>query len=161
MNIPSGKQIVSKLNIREIDAKTMLSDLLRKKFNGYICITVNGSAGFEDGILILELGAIKGCHYKLLQNNKNYYAESALKLFLNSYGAEFGTIDVYGLTKEQVDLILTFNEKVKIKDITDINSIADLFVSHYNSDLTLNKDVKKSVSKYDLLKSIGLGNTGL
>ena len=34
MNIPSGKQIINKLKVNEIDPKNMLNDLIVKQFNG-------------------------------------------------------------------------------------------------------------------------------
>jgi len=159
VNIPSGKQIVTKLTIKDINAKSMLKDLLAKKFNGYITITINEKFGFEDGIIIVSQGFIKGAHYLLLKENKDIFGEDAFRLSLNAFAAKNGTVDVYQITREQVDLMLTFNEKTKIPEIADITKIDSLFPKSYNPEFVARfSDQKQESSKFELLKRIGLGN---
>lgn len=159
MNIPSGKQLATKLTLKDINAKNMIVDLISKKFNGYVSITITENFGFEDGLLIFSQGNISGAHYVLLHENKEIFGEDALKLFFNALGANFGTLDVYQLTKEQVELMLTFNEKTKINNIFDMKKIDSLFVKNYNADAVAKYSTQiQESSKFDLFKKIGLGN---
>jgi hypothetical protein len=159
MNIPSGKQIISKLETKDLNSKNMIRDLMNKKFSGYITVTINQQFGFEDGLLIFSNGIIKGAHYVLLKENNEIFGEDAIKLILNALGAKYGTLDVYQLTKEQVELMLTFNEKTKVTDIADISKIEQFFVNDYNTNITAKySSQKQEDSKYDIFKKIGLGN---
>jgi len=158
MNIPSGKQVVSELATSGVDPKKMLGDLMKKNFNGYVSVTCKERFGFEDGFVILENGVIKGSYYKMLKNQKDAFGKDALALLLNAFGSGFGTIDIFMLTKEQVDLMLTFNEKVKF-EASDLSKIKDLFKNKYDPNLLGNYiEVQETTSKYDLFKKIGLGN---
>ena len=156
MNIPVGENVVSGLPVKEIDPKEMLSDLISKSFNGYVAITIFTDKGYEDGIIIFESGSIVGSYYKHLVLEKEFFGMNGLKYVLNMFGAEYGVIDVFKLSKEQVELLLTFNERVKTKSIKNLSDIKDFFVSKYNPNLFEEKT--EEVSKYDLFKKIGLGS---
>ncbi len=162
MNIPSGKQIVKNLTLKKLDYANMLSDLIQKKFNGYICLTVNDKYGFEDCIFVFEDGIIKGSYVKFLNYEKEAFGDSAVSIFLNNLKLELGNIDVFSLTKEQTELILTFNEKVKTTLIPDTKSLNKFVSSSYKENF-MSKVMKQSSgdTKYDLFKQIGLGNLNI
>ena len=157
MNIPVGSLVVGKLSSKSIDAKKMLQDLINKSFNGYISITTLEENGFEDGMIVFEDGIIKGASHNFLFKNKSKFGQDALSFILNIFASNYGTIDIFKLTKEQVELILTFNEQIKTQTIKNLSNINNLFKTKYDSSL-LGIKQNDEKSKYDLFKQIGLGN---
>ena len=158
MNIPTGKPLIKQVSLKKLNYLNMLSDLLTKKFNGYICLTIKDKFGYEDTFIVLEDGIIQGAYHKFLDFNKETFGDNAIKLFMSSFSAKFGTLDVYTLTKEQSELILTFNEKIKnvpIKDIKILNQYCD---SKYREEIINITNQGNDDTKYDLFKRIGLGN---
>lgn len=162
MNIPSGKQIVKNLSLKKLDYASMLADLIQKKFNGYICLTVNDKYGFEDSLFVFEDGIIKGSHQNFLNYEKEVFGDEAIYFFINNLKLEFGNIDVFSLTKEQTELILTFNEKMKTSPIADTKSLNKFASSSYKENF-MSKVMKHGSedTKYDLFKQIGLGNLNI
>lgn len=154
MNIPQGKSIIKNTSTLKLNYESMLNDLILKKFNGYVCLTVKDKLGFEDGFLVFQEGNIKGGFYKLLDKNKDYYSENAIKFFMSSIKNP-GAIDVYSLTKEQTELLLTFNEKIRNKPINSIKYLKEFSTNNNKEELFVEE---KEENKYDLFKKIGLGN---
>ncbi len=162
MNIPSGKQIVKNVALKKLDYANMLSDLIQKRFNGYLCLTINDKYNFEDSLLVFEDGAIKGAYSKFLNYEKEAFGDSAISIFLNNLKLEIGNIDVFSLTKEQTELILTFNEKMKTTPINDTKSLNKFVNSSYKENF-MSKFMKQGSedTKYSLFKQIGLGNLNI
>lgn len=158
MNIPTGKPLVKQVSLKKLNYNNMLSDLFVKKFNGYICLTIKDKYGFEDSFIVLEDGIVQGAYHKFLNYGKENFGDNALKLFMSSFNSSLGTLDVYSLTKEQAELILTFNEKIKNTPIKDIKTLNQYNNPKYKSDIIGTLDQNTSDNKYDLFKQIGLGN---
>jgi hypothetical protein len=154
MNIPEGKPIVKNLSTLKLNYESMLNDLFLKKFSGYVCLTINQNKGYEDGFIVFQDGILQGAYYTLLDKNKEYYSEKALAFFMKGIKI-LGNLDIYSLTKEQVELLLTFNEKIRNKPINSIKYLNDFSNNNITEELFVEE---KDENKYDLFKKIGLGN---
>ena len=161
MNIPTGKPVIKLLTLKNLNHNNMLLDLIKKKFNGYVCITVKDKYGYEDSFIVFEDGFIKGAYHRFLDKSKDSFGDNALKLFMSSFSSKLGTIDVYSLTKEQAELILTFNEKIKNKPTNDIKFLNQFNNFKYKEEILGNSSENKKETKYDLFKRIGLGNVNI
>ena len=160
MNIPSGEEVVKNLEVKGIKTSSMIKDLNNKKFNGYVSITIREKFGFEDGVIIFKDGEISGSYYNFLLKNKELYGKDAFTFVMNAFGAEFGSLDVNKLSKEQVELMLTFNEKSKFE--LKLKDLQKKIKTKYDENLVSQEigiDVKDE--KYELFKKIGLGNLGI
>jgi hypothetical protein len=155
MNIPQGKPIIKNVSTLKLNYESMLNDLIIKKFNGYVCLTLNDKLGYEDGFIVFQNGIILGAYYNLLDKNKEFYSENAIRFFVKGLKSNFGALDVYTLTKEQTELLLTFNEKIRNKPINSIKYLNEFTPNNSNEELFVEE---KEENKYDLFKKIGLGN---
>lgn len=160
MNIPTGKPIIKNVALKNLNYSSMLSDLMAKKFNGYVCLSVKDKFGYEDSFLVLEEGIVKGAYHTFLDMQKDSFGDNAIKLFMSTILSKIGTLDVYSLTKEQAELILTFNEKIKNNPIKDIKYLNQFANSKYKNEI-ININETQEETKYDLFKKIGLGNISI
>jgi len=160
MNIPTGKQVIKGVPLKNLKYENMLLDLCSKNFNGYICLTAKDNAGYEDSFIVFEDGKIMGAYHNFLDKKKDSFGEDALKRFMSSFDSSFGVIDVYALTKEQAELILTFNEKLRISPTKDIKYLNQLKNPKYREEVFGDKNTNE-ITKYDLFKRIGLGNISI
>ena len=158
MNIPTGKPLIKQISLKKLNYNNMLFDLFSKKFNGYICLTIKDKYGYEDSFIVMEDGLIQGAYHKFLNQNKETFGDKAIKLFVNSLNSNLGSLDVYSLTKEQTELILTFNEKIKHNPIKDIKTLNQYNDPKYKDEIIENYEKNTNDNKYDLFKKIGLGN---
>ncbi|PIU22642.1 MAG: hypothetical protein COT14_00055 [Candidatus Diapherotrites archaeon CG08_land_8_20_14_0_20_30_16] len=160
MNIPTGKPIIKNVALKNLNCQNMISDLSAKKFNGYICITIKDKFGYEDSFLVFQDGIIKGAYHTFLDKNKENFGDNAMKLFMSTLVVQFGTLDVYALTKEQTELILTFNEKIKTTPIKEYKYLSQFVTPKYREEI-IGTTEGENESKYDLFKKIGLGNINI
>jgi hypothetical protein len=158
MNIPTGKPIIKGLALKNLNYQNMIQDLITKRFNGYICLTAKDQFGYEDTFIVFEDGIISGAYHNFLDKVKENFGDIAIKLFMSAFTAKFGTLDVYALTKEQVELILTFNEKIKNMPVKDIKYLNQFVNSKYREEIIGSNASNVEETKYDLFKKIGLGN---
>lgn len=154
MNIPEGTPIAKNLSTLKLNSESMLNDLFLKKFSGYVCLTINQNKSYEDGFIVFQDGILKGSYYTFLEKNKDYYGDNALAFFMRGIKV-LGTLDIYSLTKEQVELLLTFNEKIRIKPINSIKYLNDFTNNNITEELVVKE---KEENKFDLFKKIGLKN---
>ncbi len=157
MNITQGVPVSKNLNLKKVNYEVMFTDLFNKKFYGYICLTTFDNLGYDDDIIILQNGFIVGAYHQSLNQKKEFFGDNAIPLFFNNLTNEYGCLDIFSLTKEQTELILTFNEKMKNKPIKDIKYLNQFMNNKYKEQIFNNKPIKEE-SKYDLFKKIGLGN---
>lgn len=154
MNIPAGTKIAYNMKTNELNAQKMIGDLQKKQFSGYITITVKEKFGFEDGIIVIKKGLISGSYYNIISVNHDIYSKDALSLIGNAFGSSSGAVDIYQLSNEQVDLMLTFNEKIRIDNSDGFYQLIAQKYDFTKVQKYLKND--KESSKYDLLKKIGL-----
>jgi len=157
MNIPTGKPVIKGMALKSLNYQNMIQDLITKRFNGYVCLTVQDKFGYEDSFIVFEDGIISGAFHSFLDKSKEDFGDIAIKLFMSCFASGIGTLDVFALTKEQAELILTFNEKIKTNPIKEVKYLNQFVNSKYReSFFDSNNNVE--TNKYDLFKSIGLGN---
>ncbi len=111
INLPAGTVVKTGVDAVTIDFKALLRELKEKLFNGYLCITVQGSRGLEDGALVFDSGKIVAAFYEYLKSSKDLSGDQAFVRVLNASLANTGLIDIYQLSNDQVQLILAFNEE--------------------------------------------------
>jgi len=162
MNIPTGERVAENISVAKVDVRKVISDLESKKFSGYISVTNNNGFGFEDGVLLLKQGNVIGSVHAFLSFDKSIYGDESAALFFNSFASKFGCFDVFKLTSEQMELIITFNDKILFKSQNN-QKLFDNYVKEYKTSL-VERYIDKSSGgkdKYGLLKEIGLGNIGI
>ncbi len=111
MNLPSGTPVKTGIDVASVDFPALLSELLKKSFSGYLCMTIQGTGGIEEGTVLFDGKKIAGSFYEYFKYNKVLMGKDAWARVLNAAGAQHGVIDIYQLSTEQVELILAFNEQ--------------------------------------------------
>ena len=161
MNIPIGKLEIEQKSFAEEKPFDKLTNMVNTGFNGYIVSTIEGITGLEEGLLMVRDKEIVGAIFDALRVNKQLYGVKALRLVLNLLKAKKGVFDVNSLSKQQIDLIIAFNEKVHLSKTIDATLLAKLEPESYVKDLVskeLAVDLTAVDTKYNLLKRIGLGS---
>ena len=110
MNLPSGKTLKTNLDTASPDLVALIDELRRKRFCGYLAITIKGQAGVEEGTVLIDTGKIVGTTYEYYAFNKELAGERAFQRVLNAASNKTGIIDVIELTVEQIHLGLAFHE---------------------------------------------------
>lgn len=157
VSLPAGVVIKTAIDVAAVDFFSLLNELKAKSFNGYICITVQGSGGIEDGTLVFDTGKIVAAFYDYLRYDKKLVGDAAMARVFNASAAKTGVIDIYQLTNEQVQLILAFNENAICipgeRDIARFKS--QQFSAEYEKQI---EAMEPQGSKSDLLKKYKLGD---
>ena len=156
MGIAAGAMIETSKNLKDVEAKNYLLKLMNKKFDGYICTTVRGINGIEEGLVLLEKGKITLSSYEYFWYDKKVVAEDALKRSLNSFNAPLGVMDVFSLTPQQVKLVKTLKEDcvLEIPVTKDKLKIPSAFSYEYEKKLG-GKEVQE-ITREELLERYGL-----
>ncbi len=160
MNIPVGEIIEENVPLKETNLSAKISLLMRESFTGYIVLTSEGQNGVEEGLMIIEGGKAIGAIYEYLSFNKAVFGGTALGLLLNSGLATFGVMDVAKLSRQQVELIVAFNDKIEMDAHLSILDLEKIFPKQYNENIAdkhIADELKKKESKFDLFKKLGLG----
>ena len=163
MNLPIGEVISRGINLRDIDSKRLVESFYDKAFSGYLINSVEGFDGMEEGVLLFKEGIIVASLYEYDFYGITVFGDSAVPQVFNSFAANFVVADVVSLTNQQVDLVTAFNDKSKVEVGVPKNSIVRLIPKKYSEEFakkTLNEVVKKSESKKDVFKKLGLGGLG-
>ncbi len=161
MNIPIGKIEAQHVSFSESAPYEKISQLMKSRFNGYVVATAEGVSGLEEGLLMINNAVIIGAVFDGLRVNKQLYGVSALRLVLNLLKANQGVFDVNRLSKQQIDLIMAFNEKIKLLKIVDNATLSKLQPKAYNPAVVskeLMVEEGSSKSKNNLLNKFGLGS---
>jgi hypothetical protein len=161
MNIPIGKVEAEHIPFSESEPFAKVGQLMKSNFNGYLVATAEGFSGLEEGLLMISDASIIGAVFDGLRVNKQLYGVSALRLVLNMLKAEQGVFDVNKLSKQQIDLIMAFNEKIKLLKAVDADTLQKLQPKAYDTaivskELMVEEGLPESKSK--LLKRFGLGS---
>lgn len=151
MNLPAGKPVKTAIDVATVDFVALLGELSGKNFNGYLCITIQGANGIEDGTLIFDNGKIVASTYEYLKYSKTMAGEAAFVRIVNASAAQQGVIDIYQLTNDQVQLILAFNENaIFVPNEKDLKNLKVTSFSTFFEDQV--KQEAKPVSRADLMK---------
>ncbi len=113
MNLPVNNPIVRNAPLEKIDLNKLFLELLEKKFEGYCHLTTLGKYGFEESIIILSKGRITGLIFLNPGYDIELYGKDAVLFCFNTYAQPSGRLNIFGLTDDQVKLVLLFNDKIK------------------------------------------------
>lgn len=161
MNIPVGTVVESQVSFAEKQPFASLKQLLQSGFEGYMAATIEGVSGLEDAIIMLRGKEIVAAVFDAVRANKQFYGIDGLKLSLNLLKGQKGVFDLCRLSKQQIDLIIAFNEKVALPKPIDAGMLSRLEPSAYSAELVskqLAVDVGASDSRTNLLKKMGLSS---
>ena len=159
LNLPVGTMRKQAAIVKETDLKKQFTDLMYNGFNGYIVLTIDGYAGIEEGVFLFKNGIITGSLYEYTNFEITIFGDFALQQSFNAAAAEFAVFDICDLSKQQVELIVAFNEKIQLAQQISQRDVARYFKQKFDTSFaekTLQQVVKKEVSKYDIFKKIGL-----
>ncbi len=110
MNLPAGRAVKIGIDAASVDFPALVRELFGKRFSGYLALSLKGSRGLEEGVLMFDAGKIVACTYEYFAHDKRVLGEKAFPRILNAANARIGVIDLFQLTDEQVKLVLAFNE---------------------------------------------------
>lgn len=161
MNIPIGKVETEQKSFVEEKPFDKLKAMVNSGSSGYIVATIEGTTGLEEGLLMVREKEVVGAIFNSLRVNRQLYGVQALRLVLNLFKAKKGVFDVNGLSKQQIDLIIAFNEKVHLSKTIDLALLSKLEPETYRKDLVseeLALDLTAEDTKHNLLKRMGLGS---
>ena len=161
MNIPLGKIEEKQLLFSEDQPFLKLKQLLKSGFSGYLVATIEGISGLEEGLVMLRESEIVGAVFDALRIKKQVYGVKGLRLSLNLLKAKKGVFDVNKLSRQQIDLIMAFNDKIGLPKTVNAATLAKLEPAAYRSELVskeLAVDLGAKETKYNLLKKLGLGS---
>ncbi|MBS3061837.1 MAG: hypothetical protein J4215_04625 [Candidatus Diapherotrites archaeon] len=160
LNFPVGDAVVHLAPLSQFDAERVF-ELQKQKFSGYLVATIEGASGVEEGLLFLLEGKVVACAYSLDAFDIISYAQTGLQLFFNALAAPNGIVDVYGLSRQQVELILALEEKIGVEDPG--SGLRSLVAKRYSAELVQKLIPKESrpaaadSRKFEVLKKIELG----
>ena len=152
MNLPAGKIVEKGLKLSEKNVEKILSDLFTEIFSGYMIVTVEGLQGIEEGLLLFEKGSLKGAIFEELWSEKELLGEEALKRIANALASREGIAGINSLTKQQVDLIIAFQEKMALQKEYRLEDIKKMIPK----ESTVKKEEERKESRLDIFKSLGL-----
>ena len=151
MNLPSGLAMKTGIDVATLDFPALIKELIRKKFSGYVCITIQGKGGIEEGTLVFNAGKPTAAVYEYLRYNKAMLAKDAVPRLFNAAAATYGVVDIYQLTPEQVQLILAFNETAVLPTVLterDVDSFTTTsFSEKFEDELGVAEEEPKKVQK--------------
>lgn len=164
MNVPVGDVLEPGLSLKEQKLDKKFSEILKdNSFTGYVILTTEGRTGIEEGMALIKSGLVIGSIYEHLKFGKSNYGEPALEEMLNSGLADFGVMDIGSLSKQQVDLIIAFNEKIELKTPLSWKELSKMMPKEYNAKVAekaVGSETIKKESKFDVFKKLGLGGVG-
>jgi len=159
MDLPVGDIKERHLLLKQTDIVKKISELMKKGFSGYAVLTIEGRSGVEEGAAILLQGSIIGAIFEYIKFDRKVFGDSALLHFLNASRADFGVGDIVLLSKQQIELILAFNEKIELGKAVEEKDLHKLAPQEYNPKFAenfLGEELQTKESKFDVFKKIGL-----
>ena len=160
MNITSGTPMEKGASLGDIRPKEYIAKMMEEKFNGYVCITVRGKTGIEEGVMLFHNGSIVSCDYEYYKYNARFVAEEALARSMNAFTAPRGVLDSFSLSPYQIQLVMTLNEDCNLKtDIITPSMLQFPEAFSYSFEESLAGPVKKpekGAEKDVLMKRYGL-----
>ena len=160
MNIPIGTLVEENVSLKDFKLDKKLLSLMNEGFTGYVVLISEGRSGMEEGLALIENGLLVGAIYEYIKFGKSFYGDHAMEQLLNSGLAEFGVMDVGSLSKQQVELIIAFNEKIELGKKLESKELQKMLPKQYNAKIVekaLGGELKKKESKFDVFKKLGLG----
>ena len=161
MNIPVGEVVEQHKNFTEIAPFEKLKQILDSDFDGYFVAVIEGISGLEEGLLLIKEKKIVGAVFDSLRLNKQVYGPLALRLVFNLLKAKKGVFDLNKLSRQQIDLIIAFNDRITLLKPVEKQLLSKLEPNSYQEALVskiLELELESSASRHNLLKKLGLGS---
>ncbi|HLD58644.1 MAG TPA: DUF2226 domain-containing protein [archaeon] len=159
MDLPFGELMEKNLLLKQSNIREKIVSLLEKQFSGYLVLTVEGISGFEEGAILVHQNNVIGAVFDYLRFDKKLFGEEALPHFFNACRAERGIFDIIALSKQQIELIIAFNEKIELRTRLSSKEMAKAIPEKFNPALAekfLGSQLFRKESKLDVFKKIGL-----
>ncbi len=157
MDLPSGEKIEQGIVLKTLKLEKTLTDLAQTKFSGYLALTIDSSTGIEEGAVLFREGKIIAAVYEYGQVKLIHYGETAFQEFMNALHAPHGVLDIYQLSKQQAELIVAFNEKMKAEhEVKDLKNLLAAKFSNQYSQQALIQAPGAYQSKIAVMKKLGL-----
>jgi len=145
MNFPVGT-LISKGDLPN-NINTLASELLGKKFNGYVIQTVKGEV-IEEGALFFREGNLSACVVECLTLKQTFKGKEALGYFLNQTKGK-GFFQIIELTRSQVDLVEAFDETIILHEI-NLKELPKLIPVTYTINFKGEAKVENVLERYGL-----------
>ena len=157
MRITAGNPLERGKDLSLTNANEYVSKLGQEKFNGYICVTIKGKRGIEEGVLLFHDGRIIASSYDYFYYKRTYQGETALERTANALASKLGIIDVFSLSSYQVQLVMTLNEEASLKKPLEPQNlkIPDAYSTKYEDTLSVSVQQGQE-QKTNLAKKLGL-----
>ncbi|MBI2598577.1 MAG: hypothetical protein HYW50_05295 [Candidatus Diapherotrites archaeon] len=163
MNLPSGEIVEENLDLKNIDISGLLKALVEKQFTGYVVDTIMGYAGVEEGALLFKRGELIGSFFEYTNFNIIVFGKDAVAQTFNSLAAPKGVVDIVSLSVQQADLVVAFNDRLKVTNVFKRNDLLGMIRRQYVTSFaqkTLSSVVGESESRKSVLKKFGLSELG-
>ncbi len=159
MKLPAGNPIERGKTLKELNAEEHLKKLSEEQFTGYLCVTIHGKKGIEEGILLYHKGKIVASSYEYFYYDRTFKAEEALKRTLNALKANFGVVDYFSLSPSQVQLALTLNDEFNLEKALEFEEInlPKVFSQEFEEKIA---EEQGELSKEEFFKKLGLQKAG-
>ncbi len=159
MNLPVGEAVKQSVALKDFNYRKEIEGFFNSGFSGYLVTTVEGFDGIEEGVLLFKEATLVGALYEYTNYGITVFGDIALPQVLNGLVADYGVVDVYRLTNQQVDLVTAFNDKVKLSRTVGKRDITKYFKKKFSSEYaekTLSDVLKKYESRESIFKKLGL-----
>lgn len=161
LNYPVGETVEEALELSKIDPKEFVGRLLSSSFAGYMVVTIEGFSGIEEGVLFFRDNLLVGAAFSYDHYDLGVFGDVALESFFNALASKRGIVDVYRLTKQQLDLILALDERTAVARPIGKEGIDKKLRAKYDS--FFGRQALQGMQKVvrpasDLIKKIGLGD---
>ena len=146
--------------LSETDFMTEVEELLDKNFIGYAVLTIEGLDGVEEGIVFFQEGTVIGAIYEFTKYGVQTFAKDALPAVFNAAAAEHGIIDAYSLSKQQMELVGAFQDRMVLEKPLEKKAILKFKskeYSDYYAKKFLGTKLKSEETRAEILKRFGLG----
>jgi len=163
MNLPIGEMVSQGVNFKEVDGKKLVESFFDKKFSGYLVVTIEGTNGIEEGIILFKDGRLVGAFYDYDLAGITVFGDTSIPHVFNSFAAEHVVADIVSLSNQQVDLVTAFNDKSKIEKPINRGQIGKLIPKVFSAQLAqsvLSEIKTEKESKKDIFKKLGLTGLG-
>ena len=157
MNLPSGTVIEENLPVSVDALIPRIKTITEEEFTGYLIFTCEGFTGIEEGVLLFRTGKLIGAIFNYDRIGKELTGEKALITSFNLMRAKQGVYDIIALTIQQIDLIIAFDEEIKLSREYKLKDIQKMIPREYSkkySEEIIGKEKEKT--KEELYKELGL-----
>jgi len=158
MELVKGKPLLQGRKLKEVRFKDQIIELINQKFSGYVCLTIEGFEGVEEGTLIFRVGNIIASAYEYLKYGIIVNGDAAIQQVFNASAADYGVVDIIELGATEAELIIAVHPKTRTKLDIKTNDVKKLVPNSFNPNFakkTLQVVMKQYSSSSELFKKFG------